>query len=126
MALISDRLYQIRPYLDYLQDKFEGENYLSQNVPIDECIVPFKGRLGIKQYIKDKPNEWDIKAFLLCDSMSAYCFRFEIYIARNSEFEGENLGQTAAVVLNLTKGMEYKGYIVYRQFLRAGFQLESS
>ncbi|VDI70876.1 Hypothetical predicted protein [Mytilus galloprovincialis] len=113
MADKSDRLYKIRPYLDYLQEKFEGEYYPSQNVSIDECMVPFKGRLGIKQYIKDKPNKWGIKAFLLCDSMSAYCFRFEIYIARNSEFEGENLGLTAAVVLNLTKGMEYKGHIVY-------------
>jgi hypothetical protein len=76
-------------------------------------MVPFKGRLGIKQYIKDKPNKWGIKAFLLCDSQTAYCFRFEIYIARSSDFEGENLELTSAVVLNLTKGMEYKVHIVY-------------
>jgi hypothetical protein len=76
-------------------------------------MIPFKGRLGIKQYIKDKPNKWGIKAFLLCDSQTAYCFRFEIDIARSSDFEGENLGLTSAVVLNLTKGMEYKGHIVY-------------
>ncbi|CAC5361155.1 unnamed protein product [Mytilus coruscus] len=109
----SDRLYKIRPYLDYLQEKFEGEYYPAQNVSFDECMIPFKGRLGIKLYIKDKPNKWGIKAFLLCDSLTAYSFRFEIYIARNIEFEGENLGLTAAVVLNLTKGMEYRGHIVY-------------
>jgi hypothetical protein len=94
-------------------------------------MIPFKGRLGIKQYIKDKPNKWGIKAFLLCDSQTAYCFRFEIYIARSSDFEGENLGLTSAVVLNLTKGMEYKGHIVYTDnFYTSGFcfdvQLEQS
>ncbi|CAC5410792.1 unnamed protein product [Mytilus coruscus] len=88
------------PYLDYLHKKFDGEYYPAQNVSIDECMVPFKGRLGIKQYIKDKPNKWGIKTFLLWDFLTTYCFRFEIYIARNSEFEGENLGLTAAVKLS--------------------------
>ena len=34
-------------------------------------------------------------------------------IAKNSVFEGENLGLTTAVVLNLTKGIENMGHILY-------------
>ena len=76
-------------------------------------MIPFKGRLGMKQYVKSKPTKWGIKAFLLCDSATAYCYRFEIYIAKNSVFEGENLGLTTALVLNLTKGTENMGHILY-------------
>ena len=109
----NDRLYKVRPFLSYIQNKFEEEYYPSKNISIDECMIPFKGRLGIKQYIKSKPTKWGIKAFLLCDSATAYCYRFEIYIAKNSVFEGENLGLTTAVVLNLTKGIENMGHILY-------------
>jgi len=59
----TDRLYKIRPYIDYLQEKFENEYYPHQNLSIDECMIPFKGRLGIKQYIKDKPNNWGQQHF---------------------------------------------------------------
>ena len=109
----NDRLYKVRPFLTYIQNKFEEEYYPSQNISIDECMIPFKGRLGMKQYIKSKPTKCGIKAFLLCDSAMAYCYRFEIYIAKNSVFEGETLRLTTAVVLNLTKGIENMGHILY-------------
>ena len=75
-------MYKIRPFLEYLQENFENENYPSHNLSMDECMVSFKGRLGIKQYIKDKPNKWGIKVFLCCDSLTVYCFRFDIYKGR--------------------------------------------
>ena len=69
-------------------------------------MILFKGVLGIKQYIKDKPVKWGVKASLLCDSATMYCYRFDVYLAKNSDFEGENLGLTSAVVMNLSKGLE--------------------
>lgn len=29
-------------------------------------MVPFKGQLSIKQYMKGKPIKWGVKVFLLC------------------------------------------------------------
>ena len=29
-------------------------------------MIPFTGRLGLKQYMKGKPNPWGIKEFFLC------------------------------------------------------------
>ena len=33
---------------------------------INEQMIPFKGKLGLKQYIKGKPNPWGINLFFLC------------------------------------------------------------
>ena len=35
---------------------------------MDEAMIPFKGRLSIKQYMKDKPTKWGIKVFVLADA----------------------------------------------------------
>jgi hypothetical protein len=34
---------------------------MERNICIDEKMVPFKGHLSIKQYIRNKPNPWGIK-----------------------------------------------------------------
>ena len=43
-----------QPGYDYL---FKVRNLL------DEAMIPFKGRLSIKLYMKDKPTKWGIKRF---------------------------------------------------------------
>lgn len=106
-------MYKLKPYLDTLQQNFENEYYPGQKMSNDECMILFKGRLGSKQYIKDKPTKWGVTVFMLCDSSTSYCYRFEVYISRNSEFEGDNVGLCSAVVLNLTNKMDSKEHIVY-------------
>ena len=33
--------------------------------PIDEAMIPFKGQLGFKQYIKNKPTKWRFMHYVL-------------------------------------------------------------
>ena len=42
-------------------------------------MIKFKGRLGFKQYLKNKPTKWGIKVFVLSDAVSAYIKRIQIY-----------------------------------------------
>lgn len=39
---------------------------LQENLCVDKQMIPFKGKLDIKQYLKCKPKQWGIKSFLLC------------------------------------------------------------
>jgi hypothetical protein len=41
--------------LDHCRKTFQQEYISHKQVSVDEAIIPFKGRLGIKQYMKDKP-----------------------------------------------------------------------
>ena len=50
-----DRLHKVRPFLDYLTRKFRSEYNCGRELTLDEAMVPFKGRLGIKQRIASKP-----------------------------------------------------------------------
>ena len=58
-------VYKVRKLLDLLTGKFKSNYTPSEYVTIDEAMIPFKGRLGFKQYIKDKPTKWGIKVFTL-------------------------------------------------------------
>lgn len=52
------KLQKVRPLISLLSEQFQAQYDLSQDVTIDEAMIPFKGRLGYKQYIKAKPTKW--------------------------------------------------------------------
>ena len=52
-----------------------------KKVAIDEAMIPWRGKLRFKVYIKNKPTKWGIKMFELCESSRAYLHNFEIYAA---------------------------------------------
>ena len=50
-----DKLYKVR---NLLSRQFQSDYTPIEYVTIDEAVIPFKGRLGFKQYVKDKPTKW--------------------------------------------------------------------
>ncbi|GFN97528.1 PiggyBac transposase uribo1 [Plakobranchus ocellatus] len=49
-----DPIQKIRPFVDYLNAKFEEVCQPQQEVCIDEAMIPFKGRSRFNVYMKDK------------------------------------------------------------------------
>jgi len=47
-------------------------------------MVPFKGKLSVKQYIRGKPNPWGIKLYLLCGE-NGLVYNFLIYQGSTTE-----------------------------------------
>ena len=77
-------------------------------------MVPFKGRLSIKQYHKDKPTKWGGKKWSCCDSKTGYILNFEVYLGKEDvEDECASLGLTTTVVLDIVKYFYNKDYHVY-------------
>ena len=64
---VEDKFWKVRPimkqFLDVLLEELPDPE---KRLCIDEQMIPFKGRLGLKQYMKGKPNPWGIKVFFLC------------------------------------------------------------
>ncbi|XP_065582898.1 piggyBac transposable element-derived protein 3-like [Artemia franciscana] len=95
-----DSLFKLRPVIDGLQaslTKIPAEERQS----IDEQMVPFKGKLRFKQYLKDKPHSWGIKIFSRAGA-SGIIYDFEVYTGKSSVSVTE-LGQEAEVVLRLAE-----------------------
>ena len=87
----TDKAFKMRPVIDHLN--LESCKVLSNDSQqsIYEHIMKFKGRSGMKQYIKSKPMKWDFKFWFRCSSKSDYLHQMDIYLGRKqtSEF---NLG----------------------------------
>jgi hypothetical protein len=62
------RTTKIRDLFEILNDTFSQFYNPSENLAIDEVIVPFKGRVIFKQYIPKRRKSFSIKIFKLCDS----------------------------------------------------------
>ncbi|XP_065832964.1 piggyBac transposable element-derived protein 4-like [Oscarella lobularis] len=74
-------------------------------------MIPYKGRLGYKQDMKDKPTKWGIKVFILAKSSTGYVYKFDIYTGKKAN-PGEH-GLSTQIVLDLTEGMDGKRHVLY-------------
>ncbi|XP_070562433.1 piggyBac transposable element-derived protein 4-like [Ptychodera flava] len=95
--------------------RFMEEYQPHRQVSVDECMILFKGRLGIKQYEKSKPVKFGIKVWMLADSVTGYNYNFEVYCGENGGDENTypTVGLATRVVLQLTKPLAGEGYTVY-------------
>lgn len=103
-----DRLYKIRPLLNNCAANFEDCAEWEAVNAVDEQMCPFKGKLGIKVYIANKPIKRGVKIFALA-GQSGYLHRFSVAgdnIPRLSAaevelLEDQGIGMSGQVVLGL-------------------------
>lgn len=110
----DDRLWKVRPFLDQIRQRCL-ELAIEQESSIDEQMIPFKGQLSIKQYVKGKPTPWGIKVFALC-GRSGLLYDFAVYQGENTipaELK-KDYGLCSGVVVHLSKriptGCNYQLY----------------
>lgn len=100
----NDRFWKVRPLYAMLHTRFLTLP-LEANLCIDEQMVPFKGHLNVKQYIRGKPSPWGIKIFALCGS-SGIMYDFVLYQGLTTEYKREYVdvfGVGGAVVVHLAE-----------------------
>ena len=125
-----DRLFKVRRYTTLITNQFETNYTLNQSVTIDEVMIPYKGRLAFKQYIKNKPTKWGIKVFVLSDATNGYISRLQIYTEKNVESGHVDAGLCSRVLLDLISGVGegfhlytdnyYTGPVVYKALYDQG------
>ena len=93
--------------------KFQSEYTLHAPVTIDEAMIPFKGPLSFKQYIKNKPVKWGIKAFVLSDATNGYVYKMQVYTGKGMETTEPEVELCSRVVLDLMSGLERHGLDLY-------------
>lgn len=107
---------KIAPIVGHLNKKFSSLYNLHANIAIDESLT--KGRFSWGQAIKSKTSWNGMKSYELCDSITGYLHKFEIYTEMNSKQDNfASLSETLAkkstqVVLDLLTGLENKGHCI--------------
>ena len=99
--------------MDHLKRQFSAHYTPKQALSLDECMVPFRGRLSFKQYHKDKPIKWGIKVWMVAEAESGYCLNFDVYVGKTDQLELNNIKLASKVVISLCQPYYDKGYHVY-------------
>jgi hypothetical protein len=84
----NDRLWKVRDLYNSILGRCR-ELPLETDLCVDEQMVPFKGQINIKQYIKNKPKKWGIKIFILAGK-SGLVYDFLIYQGASTEIKKIN------------------------------------
>lgn len=68
----------IRPIIQTLEATFRDSWHRTPRIAFDECVFPATLHHNTtRQYIPNKPHWFSAKLFMLCDSASSFCFKFE-------------------------------------------------
>ena len=108
----GDKLHKIRYTLDKVRTSFMDKFVPYQNVTVDEAMMPFKGRLGFKQFMKDKPVRFGIKLWVAADAQTAY-YNMEVYTGKHGQQVNKLMGLSAWVMIGLTKPIHNFGHIIF-------------
>lgn len=109
----ADRFVKIRPFLNALQGTFSASLDPEEYQSVDEMMIPFKGRLSIKQYIPKKPKPWGVKVWVRAGS-SGYMYSFEPYQGPSGgRGEISQLGMAGDVVMRLCEDLQDRNHMVF-------------
>ena len=108
-----DRLFKVKPLYTEIRLVCQSFYVPNINISIDEHMVASKARIGIKQYIKDKPTKWGYKLFVICDSKTGYTCDFIIYTGKNERQTDNGLTYMYDVEMQLMSPYLGKGYKLF-------------
>ncbi|XP_065658423.1 piggyBac transposable element-derived protein 4-like [Hydra vulgaris] len=104
----SRRLCKIIELLDHLNNTMDNIYCPNKNILVDESMMPWKGRLVFRQYVKNKRHRYGIKFYELCES-DGIVLKVKIYSGEIT-LGKYLLGQTGAIILDLMEKFLGKDY----------------
>lgn len=105
----NDRLYKLTNLIVPLITNFQKYVVPSKKVCIDETMIPFRGKIFFRQYIKGKRHKYGIKMYKLCLE-KGYTYNFSIYVGKSDSQKGN---VTTNLVLSLMEPLLNTGRTLY-------------
>lgn len=81
----KDPFAPIRELFDSFNTNLHREYAPSQNLTVDEQLVPWRGRVCFLQYLPSKPDKYGIKFFWICDSHTFYPLQAIPYLGKHGD-----------------------------------------
>ena len=97
----EDKFAKVRPLLDKLNEQCLAKYLPEQSVKIDESMVPYFGRHGCKQCMRNKPIICGHK-FWLAATQLGYTIQFYPYAGKDENYDS-NLGLGGSAVATLAE-----------------------
>ena len=65
-------VHQIKDFVEKINKNFKQLYKPSENLSLDEGMIPYRGKCEYKVYIKGKPKPEGIKEYVVADSLNGY------------------------------------------------------
>ena len=115
VQVTNDRANKVRPLIDHLNEVFSKAMCNSSQQSIDGHMIKFKGKPGMKQYIKSKPIKWGCKFWFRCDVLSGNLYELDMYLGHKQDTE-YNLRES--VVLQVVTSLkDTHGTLYFEKFI---------
>ncbi|KAE9521286.1 hypothetical protein AGLY_018305 [Aphis glycines] len=118
-----DRMYKVRPLIDYFNNKMNTIYYPKRELSLDESMVLWRGRLVFWQYIQNKRHKYGIKLYMLTEP-AGLVIKFAIYTGVFDDMGGQ--GHASKVVLHLMSEKLENGHSLYMDNFYNSFDLATS
>lgn len=87
----NDRGFKVRKLITNSNSNFQKFGIFDECLSVDEMMVRYYGRHGIKQFLRGKPIRFGYKLWALCGS-GGYCYNFDLYCGKSDDGNKEPLG----------------------------------
>lgn len=115
-------MWKVRCWVEGLRENLTKITPL-QNQSVDKVIVAFKGRSGLKQYLRNKPRKCGFKLWARAGK-DGIVHDFDIYHGKQeSTGQSSGLGMTGDVVIDMMKLPEDQNFIIYADNLFSSLKL---
>lgn len=118
-----DRLYKVRPLINYFNNKMNTIYYPKKELSLDESMVLWRGRLVFRQYIQNKRHKYGIKLYMLTEP-AGLVLKFAVYTGVFDDMGGQ--GHASKVVLHLMSEKLENGHSLYMDNFYNSFDLATS
>lgn len=109
----EDRFSKVRPLISSINANYMKHWPVSQNLSVDESMIPYYGHHGCKQHIHGKPIRFGFKIWSLNSSTDGYCCQFDPYQGAGSGIRMQQLGLGGSVVVDLVSKLPVNHYHIY-------------
>ena len=111
-----DRLYKVRPLLNMIRERLVAVYYPKRELCVDESLIPFKGRISFKQFIRNKRARFGVKMYELTTDRGILLNTF-IYVGNtNTDLDttlGADMLTTERIPLSLMREYLDKGHCLF-------------
>lgn len=107
----NNRLIKIIYIIDHLNNNFKKYYNPNEMLCVDESLVPFRGRIVFRQYLKQKRHKYGIKVLKLC-SGPGYTYSLQIYTGKDENVNRISGNKSSEIVMSLCKYNLGKSYTI--------------
>lgn len=105
----NDRLYKVQPVIDIVMRNCRKLLTPTDCVVVDESMVPFQGRLLIRQYNPNKTHKYGLKIYKATTD-DGYVWKYKVYCGQDPQIP--NLDKPGSVIVELCEDLLDQGRLI--------------